>query len=327
MNKKILVNFLFILFFTCPISFAEVEIIPVQADKISASTSAEAIDQLQKTTLNPKEEKVVPISPEEKTITGKHEAESYYTYMPSSKSKSDNGSISLVESGFDYSYEFKLFEQLPITLSLGSEYIGIDDNESLDLPSHLTGLTTGLEFILPLFGLDKTYISTGVEPSFYTDDWGLHTSAFRMPVNSFVIYNPNDKLTLICGLAVFPDFKEKIFPIFGFVYKPNEKIIFNITSENPSIAYSPNEKFTFFGEIRTPLGSEFEVKRQGRDGVVLMYNDTRLGVGTVYNFNKSVSFSVSLGGTFGRYFQYRDEDGKVSLKNGLYSKFSIDAQI
>jgi hypothetical protein len=145
-----------------------------------------------------------------------------------------------------------------------------------------------------------------------------------MPVNSFLIYAPSEKLTIIGGIAVFPDFKEKVFPIFGFVYKPNEKIIFNITSENPSIAYSPNEKITFFGEIRTPLGGEFEVTRQNRGGVVLMYNDTRIGAGAEYNFNKSVSASVSLGGTFGRYFKYRDEDGKVSMKNGLYSKFSID---
>jgi hypothetical protein len=145
-----------------------------------------------------------------------------------------------------------------------------------------------------------------------------------MPVNSFLIYNPSEKLTIIGGVAVFPDFKEKVFPIFGFVYKPNEKIVFNITSENPSISYSPNEKITFFGEMRTPLGGEFEVTRQNRGGVVLMYNDTRMGVGAEYNFNKSISVCASLGGAFGRYFKYRDEDGKVSMKNRLYSKFSID---
>ncbi|MFA6281777.1 MAG: DUF6268 family outer membrane beta-barrel protein [Candidatus Omnitrophota bacterium] len=210
---------------------------------------------------------------------------------------------------------------------MGSEYVGIDDSVILDLPSHLTAFTAGFEFILPFFNIDKTYISMGAEPSFYSDNWNFKPSSFRMPFNNFFIYTYSDKLTFIGGVAVFPDFKEKVFPIFGFIYKPNEKLIFNITSENPSIAYSPNKKWTFFGEIRTPLGSEYEVKRQNRDGVVLMYNDTRIGVGTAYNFNKSVSANLSVGGAFGRYFKYRDEDGKVSMNNGLYSKFSIDVVI
>jgi hypothetical protein len=327
MNKKILINYLFIVSIACPISFAEVNILPVQADKISDSTAAETVEQLEKIMLAPKEENVPVLEHKEEQIEGKHEAESSVTYLFSSKSKSSSEKTSLTEADFDYSYEFKLFGQLPLTLSLGSEYIDINHDSGLDLPSHLTGLSAGLEATLPFFNLDKTYIAVGVEPSFYSDDWGLHTSAFRMPFNTYAIYVPNDKLVLICGVAVFPDFKEKVFPIFCFVYKPNEKVLFNITSENPSIVYSPNKKWTFFGEIRTPLGGEFEVKRQGRDGVVLMYSDTRIGAGAAYNFNKSVSATLSMGGAFGRYFKYRDEDGKLSLDNGLYGKFSIDVEI
>ncbi|MFA5271451.1 MAG: hypothetical protein WC412_03800, partial [Candidatus Omnitrophota bacterium] len=192
-SQKIVINLLFILLCTYSISFTQVNILPVTAEKKSDSIPAAIIDQLQKTNLNPKEERVLPLNPQEKTPAGKHEFESYYTYMPSSKSKSNNGSISLVESGFDYSYEFKLFDQLPITLSLGSEYIGIGDSQALDLPSHLTGLTAGLDVILPFFNIDKTYISAGVQPSFYSDNWSFNTSAFRMPVNSFLMYAPSEK--------------------------------------------------------------------------------------------------------------------------------------
>lgn len=327
MSQKIIINFLFVLLFVCSKSFAEVSILPVDAENISNSTSTETMKQLQKITLEPNEEDVPALEHKEGNLEGKHEAEASVTYLFSSKSKSTSEKISLTEANFDYSYEFKLFGQLPITVSLGNEYIGIDHNSGLDLPSHLTGLTSGLEATLPFFNIDKTYISLGVSPSFYSDDWNFHTSSFRIPFNSYLIYTPSDKLVFVCGVAVFPDYKEKIFPIFGFVYKPNEKLVFNITSENPTIAYSPNKKLTLFAEIRTPVTSEFEVKRQNRDNIVLMYNDTRLGMGADYKINKSISASLSLGGAFGRYFKYRDEDGKLSIKNGLYSELAIDVTI
>ncbi len=328
MSQKIFVIFLFIIVFICPLSFAETNIIPPPAEDINESASKGVINQIKKITANQEKKSTVSAEEKEESTKSKHEAESYFTFLPSSGAKSANGSISLVESGFNYSYEFKAFGQLPITLSLGSEYIGIDNsNASLDLPSHLTSFTTGLEFILPFFNIDKTYISSGIEPSFFTDDWNFDSSSFRIPFNSFLIHKPNDKLTIIGGIAVFPDFKEKIYPVFGFIYKPNKQWIFNITSESPSIVYSPNKKWSFFGEIRTPLGSEFEVTRQDRSHVVLMYNDTRIGGGVTYNFNKFISTTLSMGGAFGRYFKYRDEDGKVSLDNGLYGKFAIDVQM
>jgi hypothetical protein len=166
-----------------------------------------------------------------------------------------------------------------------------------------------------------------VNPSFLSDDWNFKSSAFRIPVNNFLIYNLSDKLTFIGGVAVFPDFKNVILPIGGFIYKPNEKIILNITSENPSIAYCLNDKITFFAEAQTPVANEFEVEHNGSDGVVLIYNDIRLGAGVQYKFNKNISASVAVGAAFDRYLRYRDIDGKLSIKNGIYNTFTLDVQM
>ncbi|MDD4955137.1 MAG: hypothetical protein PHP17_03765 [Candidatus Omnitrophica bacterium] len=258
---------------------------------------------------------------------GKHEAEPYLTFLPSVSSKDDNSHISIIESEFDYSCEYKLFEKIPVTFSLNSEYIDLNENSSLELPSHLTGLSAGLDVILPFFNLDKTYINLGASPSMYRDDWRFETSSFRMPVNTFLIYKPDDKWVFVGGLAFLPDYKDKFFPIAGFVYKPNDKWVFNITTDDPAIAYSPNDRITIFTQMELPLGAEFEVKKGNEENVVLIYNDMRIGTGLKYKINKFVSVTLAGGGVFDRYIRYRDIDGKLSIKNGGYAEFSVDIQI
>lgn len=256
-----------------------------------------------------------------------HEVETRLTFFPQTKSKDGNSHISIIESNFDYSCEYKLFDKIPVTFSLSSEDIDINENSNVPLPSHLIGLSTGIDVVLPFFNLDKTYINLGLSPSMYRDDWSFRTSSFRMPINTFLIYKPDDKWTFVGGLAYFPDFKDKFFPVIGFVYKPNEKLIFNFTTDDPSIAYSPNDKLTIFAQMELPLGAEFEVKHNDSENVVLIYNDTRIGLGVGYKINKFVSISVSGGGVLDRYIRYRDIDGKLSIKNGGYAEFSVDIQI
>ncbi len=259
--------------------------------------------------------------------SGKQEIESYLTFLPSTRSKDENSHIQIIESEFDYSYEYKLFEKIPVTFSLTSEYIDIKENSQLNLPSHLTGLSAGIDMVLPFFNLDKTYINVGVSPSIYRDDWRFETSSFRMPTSMFLIYKPDDKWVFVGGLAFLPDYKDKFFPVAGFVYKPNDKWVFNITTDDPSIAYSPNDRLTIFTQMELPLGAEYEVKRGDSENIVLIYNDMRLGCGISYKINKFISVSLAGGGVFDRYIKYRNIEEKLSIENGGYAEFSIDIKI
>lgn len=265
------------------------------------------------------------IDEEEKFI--RHEISSYVLYIPSRKAKSMAGKVSIIESEFEYSYNLKLFGQLPVTLSLANEYINIDKTVPLDLPAHLVGLSTGIETTLPFFGIDKTYISLGVNPSFYSDDWNFRSSAFRIPSDTYLIYTASDRLTLIAGVAVAPDFKNAVLPIIGCIYKPNDKWALEMTSDASNITYSLNNKVSLFFEMSSPIGSEYEVKRGERRGVVLDYNEMLAGAGVKYKANKFTQVSLLFGGAFNRYIRYRDEDGKVSIKNGLYTEFRLDIAI
>lgn len=266
-------------------------------------------------------------------ITEKEEAkelgqavDAYIRYAPGRKAKSQAGKLSLIDAQAEYSYAFKLFGQLPIELNLDQQEISLDNTTVVKLPAHLIGLSAGVEATLPFF-FDKTYLRLALNPSFFADSWVFHTSSFRMPVQSFVIYQPDVKWTFIAGVAVSMDFENEVLPILGFIYKPNERLTFNIIPRRPDISYRLNNKVTLFAEGDMVAG-EFEVSQDNRRGVVLDYNEIHLGGGIRYKVNKFIQTSLSAGGMFNRSIKYRQDSlGKVSIKNGLYTEFRAEIAI
>jgi len=254
------------------------------------------------------------------------EIDSYARHMPYTSLKSQEGKLSILDSGSQYSYEFKTFEKLGIQLFLDSQYINIEGSSPVILPAHLTGLSAGVETTLPFFKFDNTYFRVRVMPAYYSDDWDFHSSAFRIPVHSFMIYQPNEKWTFIGGIAVYPDFETPVFPILGFIYKPNDLWTFNLIPERPYISYRLNDKITLFTEGGFS-SEEFEVKKDNFEGAVLSYNEIHFAGGLEYQLNKNIKASVSSGYMFDRYFKYRDSLGKVTLKNNIYSELKVEMSL
>ena len=256
----------------------------------------------------------------------RHEVDAYLRYVPVCSVEAQAGKVAIIEAAEEYSYAFKAFGKLPLELSLESEYIDIEETTAVSLPSHLTGLALGLEATLPFFKFDKTYFRIKFIPSFYTDDWQMNPSAFRIPVHTYLIYQPDHKWTLVAGVAVSPDTEGVVFPILGFIYQPNDKLTFHMVPPEPNISYKLNERLTLFMEGGF-AGDEFEVTKDNLKGAVLIYQETHLGSGVKYKFNKYIEASVAAGGMFNRNLKYRDSLGKVNIKDGFYSEAKVEIKI
>lgn len=256
-----------------------------------------------------------------------HQFAVYTRFIPSCKVKTQTGEVEIIDSAAEYSYEFKLFDKLPVKFSLENQVINIDNTTAVELPSHLIGLGTDIETTLPFFNFKKTYFRMGLNPSLYSDDWDFESSAFRIPMRYFLIHQPNEKWTFIAGVAVYPDFETQVLPILGFIYKPNDKLIFNLVPERPNITYFLSEKMALFLEGGTALNSEFEVSKDNYKNTVLRYKETRLGSGVEYKLNKYTQAFLTVGGIFNRTLQYKESLGKVNIKNGFYSELRIEMEL
>lgn len=253
-----------------------------------------------------------------------HTIDSYVRYMPSRHLDGASGKVAIIESGAEYGYEFKAFDKLPVKLSIDSNYIGIKKTEdTLELPAHLVGVSFDAETTLPFFNFNKTYLRIGISPSFLGDDWDLDSSDFRIPSRYFLIYQPNEKWTFLSGIAYYPDFTYNFLPILGFIYKPNDKLTFNITPKRPNITYAFNNRISLFGEGGTSF-DEFTVTRDNIKNISLLYRETHLGAGIKIKLNRYIQASLSGGGVFNRYLQYADSQGKVDIKNGAYTELRVE---
>ena len=255
-----------------------------------------------------------------------YELDSYVRYMPSCSVDAKSGKVAVTDSASEFSYDLKVFGELPVELAIGSRYIGINNTTSVKLPAHLTQISFGVETILPFF-FDKTYLTLGLAPSFYSDSWNFNSSTFRLPQRYFFIHQFDKKLTFICGVGVFPSFKDVVEPILGFIYKPDGRLTFNITPSKPEITYVFNDKLTLLLEADMSE-DEFEVTKDNLKNTVLEYNEMHLGAGVKYQVNKYIQSSISGGYIFNRSIKYRDDDlGKVGIKNGLYTELRVDISI
>jgi len=254
--------------------------------------------------------------------------DTYGKYMPATKAHNQAGKVGIIDTGAEYNFDFKLFDKLPVEFSLAHTYISLNNSTEVYLPQHLIGMQFGIETTLPFFWFDKTYFRVALNPSYYTDTWAFKSAAFRMPVQTFAIYQPDEKWTFVLGVATFPDYETKVLPIAGFIYKPNEKWTFDLVPSRPNISYALNDKWTVYAEGGTNFTSEFLVNKDPQhQHAKLCYEEVHVGGGLKFTLNKYFQACVAGGGSFNRKLQYTDSLGKVTLKNGYYTEFRIEAQI
>ena len=250
-------------------------------------------------------------------------ADTYVRYMPSRSLDSQPGKISIIDSASEFSYDFKAGEKLPIELSLNTRYISLNANEAIavSLPAKLTGIGFGVQATLPTY-IDKMYFRLRVLPTFNSDNWNLNGSTLRIPTHSFLIYQPSEQWIFIGGVAVYPREQSPVLPIAGFIYKPNDRLAFNIIP-TPSITYAINKNVTAFldGDMSS---TEFKVNKDGYKGAILSYNEIHLGAGLDLKVNKNINSSFSFGRMFNRNLKYRDSLGKVTMKNDYYTEFRVE---
>ena len=229
------------------------------------------------------------------------EAHSYFRYLPSRDRDQAPGEAGLIESGSQFRYNFKVGDKLPVEISVGQDFVGIDEkNISVRLPAHLTQISAGLYTYLPT-PYEKWFLGLGVSPSFNSDNWDGSSESFRISGRTFLVYRPSDELTLVMGVAFYPGYDNNIWPALGMIYKPNDKLSFNLTPRRPNITYRINERFAAFltGGFNS---NEYQVSR-GNGSAVFKFSEDRVGSGVEFDINKNIQSFVTVGGAFGRFLQ------------------------
>lgn len=245
-------------------------------------------------------------------------------YMPDTDADGMSGSVAITEAMSECRYTVKAGGVLPVTFALAHGYAGIENSSPLELPSHLVALKTDIETTFPFLSFENTYLRVGVGPSFFADSWSFATSDFRITSRAVLIHKRGERWVYIAGLAFYPDYETEVFPVFGFIYRPSDRLSVNLTPRSPRVLYDVSDRLSLFIEGGTS-GGEYEVKKGDLKSAVLKYTNLRAGTGATYRISRTVAASFSCGGVFNRTFKYRDSLGKVNLKDGMYVEARLTA--
>jgi hypothetical protein len=181
----------------------------------------------------------------------------------------------------------------------------------------------GAQVTMPFLNLNNTYVRLKAEPTFNSDDWNVRSKSLHIASQAFLIYQPVEQWIFVLGIGVNPGYEDTFYPIGGFIYKPNDKLLFNIIPASPTVVYNLSDNLSVFLEGGLS-GGEYKVYKDGYKSATLQYNEFHGGAGIKLKVNEYIEASLTGGRTFNRYLQYRDSLGKVGLKNDYYSEFRVE---
>ena len=213
-------------------------------------------------------------------------------YLTPSSVEAQSGKVSILESGGECAYDFKILDKLPMTISAAIDYIGIAKTIVRPLPTSLVNAGVTLETKLPMFNIKNTYFGVSINPSFATDIHCFGSKSFLIPTRIVVIYVPSKELTFICGPEFFTDFNNDTQIVGGMIYTPTDKITVSLTTDYPHILYKVNDKLGLLVEGQWVLYNQYKVRIEENDNVLLSYREAWVGGGFHFRPIKSYRYFI-----------------------------------
>lgn len=247
-------------------------------------------------------------------------------HIYSSDIEATDEDIDITSTKFDLTYKFKVAGELPVEVSLDVGHKDINADTAVDLPSRLESRRLGFstKFPAPFMQDERFFAGLDIFPTLNTDDWGWEPGAFRVPFRGYLIFKESDDFILVGGVSVRPEYEREVLPVVGLIYRPNDRLAFNLASDDPNISYKLTDATLLRWEFQYAF-DEYEVTRGAQEGVVLRYQEISSGFGVEQQFNEYLKGILSLGGVFNRKLEYKDDAGKVAPDAGFYTSVQFKA--
>ena|GEM_PF-2163904 len=248
-------------------------------------------------------------------------------HIYSSDIEETGSEIDITSTNFGLGSKFKVAGQLPVEILLSIGHKDINTDSPVDLPSHLEArrLKFSAKFPAPFISDDRFFMGIDILPTFNTDSWDWQSGAFRIPFRSYLIFKESDDFILVGGVTVRPEYEREVIPLVGLIYRPNDRLSFNLASDDPNISYKLNDATLLRWELQYAF-DEYEVTRGAQEGVVLQYQEIASGFGIEHQFNDAFKGLLSSGVVFNRQLKYKDDVGKVAPNAGLYVSTQLTAK-
>lgn len=199
----------------------------------------------------------------------------------------------------------------------------LSDPDGIDIPNSLFGVSLRAEFWIPKG--DYWLFQFFIEPSLFSDFHAINSDAFRLPGQAMAFYQYASAWQLAGGIAYLDRADITLLPAGGLIYKPNDRIRFDIIFPRPKFAWQYGcdpciEKWMYFlGEFG---GNSWAVSRPIGDDV-LSYRDIRILFGVEHKRKDSFSWLFETGIVVNRQVEYQSGIGDFDADPSLMGRVAI----
>ena len=218
--------------------------------------------------------------------------------------------------------------ETPILITPSYELHFVESPTGIDLPPRLHDLVIDFNHFRRV--TDNWIANIAVSPGYYTDDHSFDSDdALRINGRAVAVYDPTPEWKGLLGVAYLNGGWDKIVPIAGVVYEPNDDVKYEFVYPRPRVAWRlPNspvpgrDEFWFYvlGEFQNAIWA-FEQE----DGTPDMFasRDWRLILGLERKIIGGLSHRVEIGYVFNREIKLASDGSDIDVEDSLLLRAGI----
>jgi hypothetical protein len=217
----------------------------------------------------------------------------------------------------------------PIIITPSYELHFLESPQGMDLPSRLHDAVMDFH-IFRVY--DNQWIADfAVAPGFYADEHSFDSDeALRVNGRALGIYAPNLEMKWVLGVTYVNGGWAKVVPVAGFVYEPNDDVVYEAVFPRPRVAWRlgsspvPGRDEHWFYILGEFANAAWAFEQNDGDPDVLAYRDWRAIIGFENKRIGGVSSRIELGYVFNRDIKVASISGDdISLDSSLLIRAGI----
>ena len=218
--------------------------------------------------------------------------------------------------------------ETPILITPSYELHFVESPTGIDLPPRLHDLVIDFNHFRRV--TDNWIANIAVSPGFYTDDHSFDSDdALRINGRAIAIYDPTPEWKGLLGVAYLNGGWDKIVPIAGVVYEPNDDVTYEFVYPRPRVAWrlpiSPvpgRDEFWFYvlGEFQNAI---WAIEQQDGTPDMFASRDWRLILGLERKIIGGLSHRVEAGYVFNREIKLASDGSDIDVEDSLLLRAGI----
>lgn len=180
-------------------------------------------------------------------------------------------------------------------------------------------------------GSDQWTHVARVAPGIHSDFEEVDGEDFTMTALYQATYKSSDTLSWVMGAGIGHEFGEVSgFPLVGAIYRPNEKLLFNLVLPQLEAIYIAQENWIWHLSL-APTGRSWNVEDKSKEkDVDIVTSEFRVSAGTTFAITDAIALRGTVGSALNRNIEFTLDDGEevdLDIEDSSFISIALEMRL